>query len=93
MIRVGREKGALRVIDDQFMSPTSTADVAGAILRALEAQIAPGVYHAVNTGQASWFEFAGRIIECAGVAATVEPIAAADGVGILRQAGRRAAIV
>ena len=78
MIRVGREKGTLRVIDDQFMSPTSTADVAGAILVALEAGIAPGVYHAVNTGQASWYEFARRIIERAGVDATVEPIPAAE---------------
>ena len=35
MIRAGREKGALRVVDDQTMSPTSTADVARVIVRML----------------------------------------------------------
>lgn len=78
MIRVGREKGALRVIDDQFMSPTATADVAWMILEALECGVAPGIYHAVNIGQASWFEFARRIIERAGVGATVDPIPASE---------------
>ena len=78
MIRLGRERGALRVINDQIMSPTSTADAAAAILRAVGAGIQPGIYHAVNSGQASWYEFACRIIEYAGVAATVEPIPATE---------------
>ena len=76
MIRFGREKGQLRVVADQIMSPTATADVAEMILTALESRLAPGVYHAVNTGRASWFEFAQRIIKRAGVNAAVEPIPA-----------------
>lgn len=74
MIRFGKEKGQLRVINDQTMSPSSTADIAEMILTGLEEQIEPGVYHAVNSGQATWYEFARRIIEGAGVDATVEPI-------------------
>lgn len=74
MIRFGREKGALRVIADQTMSPTSTADVADMIVKALDAEIPAGVYHAVNSGRASWYEFACRIIERAGVDASVDPI-------------------
>ena len=74
MIRFGREKGALRVIADQVMSPTATADVADMILRALAANAPSGIYHAVNSGRASWYEFASRIIEKAGVDATVDPI-------------------
>ena len=76
MIRVGKEKGALRVIADQRMSPTATADVAEMILAALARRIRPGTYHAVNSGQASWHEFATRIIQRAGVNAPVDPIPA-----------------
>src|SRR5690606_33610293 len=76
MIRVGKEKGQLRVVADQVMSPTATADVAEMILKALAAKIPAGVYHAVNSGHASWFEFAKQIIERSGVNAKVEPIPA-----------------
>ncbi len=74
MIRFGKEKGALRVVADQVMSPTSTADLAKVMLDAIAKDVKPGVYHVVNSGQASWHEFAQRIIERAGVKATVEPI-------------------
>lgn len=78
MIRVGREKGALRVVDDQIMSPTSTADIADVVVRMLEKSCAPGVYHVVNTGAVSWFEFAREIIAAAGVSADVQPCSSAD---------------
>ena len=75
MIRAGREKGALRVVDDQTMSPTATADVARVVVRMLTDGCAPGLYHAVNTGSATWFEFAREIIRRAGIEATVTPCA------------------
>lgn len=78
MIRVGREKGALRVVDDQVMSPTGTADVARIVLRMLTDGCAPGLYHAVNTGLASWFEFAREIIRRARIDATVAPCTSAE---------------
>jgi dTDP-4-dehydrorhamnose reductase len=76
MIRLGREKGRLRVIGDQWMSPTSTADAAWAILEAVSRRLPAATYHAVNSGHASWYEFAARIIERSGVEAVVEPIPA-----------------
>ncbi|OAB60849.1 NAD(P)-dependent oxidoreductase [Leptolyngbya valderiana BDU 20041] len=78
MLRVGREKGHLRVVDDIRMSPTATADIAGRILDLLQAGAPSGLYHAVNAGDASWYEFASAIVERAGVAATVEPCTSAD---------------
>ena len=78
MIRAGREKGALRVVDDQTMSPTSTADVARVIVRMLTDGCAPGLYHAVNAGSATWFDFACEIIRRAGVEATVTPCATGE---------------
>ena len=78
MIRAGREKGALRVVADQTMSPTATVDIARVILRILAEGCPPGVYHAVNSGAATWYEFARAIIRRAGVAAEVAPCASAD---------------
>jgi dTDP-4-dehydrorhamnose reductase len=74
MIRLGRERGALKVVDDQIMSPTSTADAASALLRLIGAAAPGGVYHLVNTGEVSWCGFAKRIIELMGIPATVDPV-------------------
>ena len=78
MIRLGRERGALRVVDDQVMSPTATADVARVVLRILVEDCAPGLYHVVNDGAASWFDFAREIIARARIDATVTPCSSED---------------
>jgi dTDP-4-dehydrorhamnose reductase len=71
MIRFGREKGQLKVVEDQTMSPTSTAFVARAVLAFLERTGAPGVYHCVNTGAVTWADFARAIVRRAGIDAQV----------------------
>ena len=78
IVRAGREKGALRVVDDQTMSPTATADVARVVVRMLADGCAPGTYHVVNTGSATWFDFARAIVSRAGVEATVTPCATGE---------------
>jgi dTDP-4-dehydrorhamnose reductase len=78
MLRVGRETGRLRVVADQTMSPTATADVAPALLTLLAREAEPGTYHVVNEGAATWHAFATEIIRRAGVAAEVAPCASAD---------------
>ena len=78
MIRAGREHGTLRVVDDQSMSPTSTAEVARVVMRMLASGCEPGLYHAVNTGTATWFDFAREIVRRAGVKATVAPCASRE---------------
>jgi dTDP-4-dehydrorhamnose reductase len=67
----------LRVVGDQRGCPTYAVDLAGALLRLLEAG-ASGVVHVVNQGQASWFEFAVEIVRQLGAAAEVVPISTAD---------------
>ena len=78
MIRTAREKSRLRVVDDQTMSPTGSADVARVVVRIVKDDCAPGIYHVVNAGAATWFEFAGEIVRRAGVAADVTPCATED---------------
>ena len=78
MIRMAKEKGALRIVADQTMSPTATADVAEVLIRMLQENAAPGVWHVVNSGQATWYDFARRIVERCEIAATVAPITSAE---------------
>ena len=78
MIRAGRDRGALRVVDDQTMSPTATEDVARVMVRMLRDGCPPGLYHVVNAGSATWFEFAREIVRRAGVAAEVAPCATSE---------------
>ncbi len=74
MIRVGKEKGELRVVDDITMSPTATEDVARALLKMLQAEAPPGIYHAVNSEPATWYRFAVEIVKGAGLRAEVTPV-------------------
>jgi dTDP-4-dehydrorhamnose reductase len=78
MLRIAKEKGEVRVVNDTRMSPTSTADAARVILSLLEKHAAPGLYHVVNSGEATWFEFAREIIRRAGLAAQVVPITSSE---------------
>jgi dTDP-4-dehydrorhamnose reductase len=61
------EKNELRVVDDQLGQPTSTFDVAERIIELERGSISPGIYHATNSGQASWFEFTQEIFQLSGV--------------------------
>lgn len=74
MIRLGKERGRLTVVDDQVMSPTASLDAGEAILDLIDGQAPAGVYHVVNSGSASWCAFAQAIVEAAGVPAEVAPI-------------------
>jgi dTDP-4-dehydrorhamnose reductase len=85
MIRVGREKSVLRVVNDQLMSPTASADVAAILLRMLDAGVPAGVWHVVNAGAASWYDFALRIVARAGINATVAPISSAEFPSVARR--------
>lgn len=74
MIRFGKERGRLTVVDDQVMSPTASWDAGEAILDLVAAGAPAGVYHVVNSGVASWCEFAQAIIAKAHVSAEIAPI-------------------
>jgi dTDP-4-dehydrorhamnose reductase len=76
--RVGRERGALDVVDDQVGQPTWTRDLADLILRLVEAEAPSGIYHGTSSGQTSWFDFAKEIVASAGLGDIVKPSSAAD---------------
>lgn len=67
MARLVRERGAVSVVDDQIGQPTWTADVAGLVLRLVQADVPAGSYHATSSGQCSWFELARAVVASAGL--------------------------
>ncbi len=66
MLRLGRENGAVRVVDDQIGSPTYTYDLAVLLVDMIETE-KYGEYHASNEGICSWYEFAKEIFAAAGM--------------------------
>ena len=78
MLRLSAENGHLRVVADQIMSPTATADAAGMILGLLQANAPSGIYHCVNEGEVSWFDFTKEIMRQMGRSVPVEPILSSD---------------
>jgi len=73
MLRVGRERDALQVKDDEFVSPTYARDLAEGIAAIIDAGLY-GLYHVTNAGSCSWYEFAREIFALAGVEVEVAPI-------------------
>jgi len=71
MLRLARERGRVRVVDNEFTSPTATADLARQIA-ALSRSHAYGLYHASAEGSCSWYEFAREIFRVADVSVTLE---------------------
>jgi dTDP-4-dehydrorhamnose reductase len=72
MIRLGRERDSLKVVDDQWGSPTYTTDLARAVTAILEVK-AYGIYHLSNQGKTTWYGFAKAVLEHAGVEVEIQP--------------------
>jgi len=73
IIRIAKEKGELRVVNDQIGTPTYTLDVVRQTWKLIQEDSA-GLYHSANIGQTTWFEFAKRIVEKLKLNAKVVPI-------------------
>jgi len=77
MLELGLTRGEVRVVNDEFISPTPTRVLAQQIVR-LSASDRFGLYHATSEGSCSWYEFAREIFEVAGVKARLEVAGAGD---------------
>lgn len=88
MLRLAKERPELRVVDDQFGTPTFAADLADVVcqlLPQLEASSAAdhfGIFHVVNEGETTWRKLAVAIMEGAaqrgGARVPVQPIRSED---------------
>jgi dTDP-4-dehydrorhamnose reductase len=77
MLKLGREKGEVRVVTDEVVSPTYTLDAARQLL-ALARAGRPGLYHATSQGSCTWHEYAVEIFRLAGMQVTVHEGRSAD---------------
>jgi len=79
MLRLGRERQRLSIVDDQIMSPTATADIAQAMVTLIASEAPAGLYHVVNDeGAISWCAFAREIFAQSTMDVTVEAISSAQ---------------
>ena len=73
IVAKAKEGADLKVVVDQFGSPTFTVDLAHRIIET--AQNAPfGIYHATNSGSCSWHEFAVKILHEFDLKCKITPI-------------------
>jgi len=77
MLRLGTERAELAVVSDQVGCPTSTHDLADAVLRLVDHDLT-GTFHLAGREEASWHRFASAIFACADLPVAVEPISTAE---------------
>ena len=79
MLRLGSEREELRVIWDQFGTPTYAIDLAGCVLTIIESKSgAFGLYHYSNEGATTWYDFATAIFELSDLPTRTVPIRTAE---------------
>lgn len=77
MLRLGKEKEQLSVVNDQIGSPTYTFDLAKLLVDMVQTE-KYGIYHATNEGYCSWAEFAKEIMQRANLSCRIVPISTAE---------------
>lgn len=75
MLKLAQKGEEIRVVNDVFSSPTYTKDLAHQVVQLMGTEHY-GLYHVVNGGGCSWFEFAEAIFNLTGKKANLVPISA-----------------
>ena len=69
-----RSRAEVPVFVDRTVSPSYTADVARATRATIERHLAPGLYHCVNEGAASWADVASEAARLLGCPLRMKPL-------------------
>lgn len=77
MLRLGKERKEISVVNDQVGNPTYTVDLAVLLCDMLQTE-KYGVYHATNDGYCSWAEFAEEIFKISGTDVAVKRILSSE---------------
>nr|WP_265525078.1 dTDP-4-dehydrorhamnose reductase [Paenibacillus sp. JDR-2] len=72
MLKLASQREQLKVVADQWGSPTYTRDLAIFLLELVSTECY-GIYHASGSGVCSWFEFAQAIMEESGSSTRIDP--------------------
>lgn len=68
----------IRVVRDQTVSPTYARHLARGLLRLLQADAPFGVYHMVNEGPVTWYDYASEALRVAGIDYPVQALSYKD---------------
>lgn len=74
MLKLSRERDKLRVVDDEFVTPTPTVQIAEQLVT-LSRSSAYGLYHGTAEGSCSWYEFAQEIFRASDIKIVLEKAA------------------
>ncbi|MBI5413873.1 dTDP-4-dehydrorhamnose reductase [Candidatus Peregrinibacteria bacterium] len=77
MLLLAEKRAPIKVVNDQIGNPTLSTDLAQSVLRLLKGK-SYGIYHLVNEGDVSWYDFAVAIFENLGVPQKVMSITTAE---------------
>jgi dTDP-4-dehydrorhamnose reductase len=77
MLKKALRGEAIRVVEDQRLTPTSTRELARKVAEMIETG-QYGLYHVTCDGECSWYEFAREIFALQGIQANLTPITARE---------------
>lgn len=72
ILNLAKTRDSLKVVNDQYGSPTYTVDLALFLEQLVQTDLY-GIYHASNSGVCSWYDFACAIFEESGMEIKVDP--------------------
>lgn len=79
MLELARTTPTWKVVDDQVGQPTWSRDVAHQIVALVDADVPPGIYHATNAGETSWYGFARELLALSGYEVDrIQPTSSSD---------------
>ena len=68
------EKEIIEVSSEQIISPTCAGDLSKATLKLLNSEAKHGIYHLINEGYCSWYDFAKEIFMLTGIKKELKPV-------------------
>ena len=77
MLKLGKEKSEIKVVNDQYGSPTNVKDLAKGIKNIIS-QDKYGIYHMVNHGYCSWYDLAVLVFKYADMKVKVDPVSSVE---------------
>lgn len=77
MLKNASEGVAIRVVEDQVLTPTFTGDLAEAVSKLIRTE-AYGLYHVSAEGECSWYEFTRKIFEIEKLKVDLRPVSSTE---------------
>jgi dTDP-4-dehydrorhamnose reductase len=76
----------IEMASEQVVAPTSTDDLSRAVFALIDRPaLAPGIYHLVNEGACTWYEFTREIVRLVGANVEVSPVDRGGRTGSMRR--------